>query len=170
MSAFREEQWTLLGNQILNRRSGIISIHVIHPRLYKCLQVHVIANARLVRCVLVRLSLNWPKYERDSGKWKILTRNVATYATIPIPQRAHATDEELTCPPALWRNGEPCLNQMPHRKTTGLVCLQDIWTLYQYVINWMGQFTVRDLSYCIVHLLLTASLIMMGSRHAAHVR
>ncbi len=27
------------------------------------------------------------KYERDSGKWKMLTRNVATYATIP-PQRA----------------------------------------------------------------------------------
>ncbi len=27
------------------------------------------------------------KYERDRGKWKMLTRNVATYATIPIPQR-----------------------------------------------------------------------------------
>ncbi len=50
----------LLGNQILHRRSGIISIHVTHPRLYKCLQVHVIANARLVRFVLVRLSPNWP--------------------------------------------------------------------------------------------------------------
>ncbi len=118
-----------------------------HPHLYECLQVHVIANTRLVRCVLVRLSLNWPKYERDSGKWKILTRNVATYAAIPIPQRTRATDEELTCPPAWWRNREPCLNQTPHRKTTGLVCLQDIWTLYQYVINWIGQFTVRDLSY-----------------------
>ncbi len=34
------------------------------------------------------------KYERDSGKWKMPTRNVATYATIPIPQRARA-DEEL---------------------------------------------------------------------------
>ncbi len=50
----------LLGNQILHRRSGIISIHVTHPHLYKCLQVHVIANARLVRFVLVRLSPNWP--------------------------------------------------------------------------------------------------------------
>ncbi len=57
---FCDERWTLLGNQILHRRSGIISIHVTHPRLYKCLQVHVIANARLVRFVLVRLSPNWP--------------------------------------------------------------------------------------------------------------
>ncbi len=37
------------------------------------------------------------KYERDSGKWKMLTRNVATYDAIPIPQRSRA-DEELTCP------------------------------------------------------------------------
>ncbi len=57
---FRDERWTLLGNQILHRRSGIISFHVTHLRLYKCLQVHVIANARLVRFVLVRLSPNWP--------------------------------------------------------------------------------------------------------------
>ncbi len=46
------------------------------------------------------------KYERDSGKWKMLTRNVATYAAIPIPQRAHA-DEELMCPLAWWWNSEP---------------------------------------------------------------
>ncbi len=59
-NVFRDERWTLLGNQILHRRSGIISIRVTHPRLYKCLQVHVIANARLVRFVLVRLSPNWP--------------------------------------------------------------------------------------------------------------
>ncbi len=31
-----------------------------HPCLYRCLHVHVIANARLVRLVLVRLSPNWP--------------------------------------------------------------------------------------------------------------
>ncbi len=35
------------------------------------------------------------KYERDSGEWKMLTRNVSTYAVIP-PQRARAADEELT--------------------------------------------------------------------------
>ncbi len=52
--------------QILHRRSGIISIHVTHPRLYKCLQVHVIANARLVRCVLVRLSPNWPNTSKTA--------------------------------------------------------------------------------------------------------
>ncbi len=37
------------------------------------------------------------KYERDSSKWKIPTRNVETYAANPIPQRARA-DEELTLP------------------------------------------------------------------------
>ncbi len=42
------------------------------------------------------------KYERDSGKWKMLTRNVATYEAIPIPQRARAADEELTHPLAWW--------------------------------------------------------------------
>ncbi len=47
------------------------------------------------------------KYERDNGKWKMPTRNVATYAANPIPQRARA-DEELTFPLAWWRNSEPC--------------------------------------------------------------
>ncbi len=79
------------------------------------------------------------KYKRDSGKWKMPTRNVATYTVTPIPQRAR-TDEELTCPLA-W-----CLNRMPRRNTTGWVCLQDIWTLCQYIINRTRQFTVRDLS------------------------
>ncbi len=88
------------------------------------------------------------KYERDSGKWKMPTRNVATYAVIPIPQRARA-DEELTHPLARWRNSEPCLNRTLRRNTTGWVCLQDIWTLCQYVINRTRQFTVRDLSCCI---------------------
>ncbi len=59
------------------------------------------------------------KYERDRGKWKMLTRNVATYAAIPIPQRVRAADEELTRPLAQWRNSEPCLNWKPRRKTTG---------------------------------------------------
>ncbi len=45
------------------------------------------------------------KYERDSGKWKMLTRNVATYGVITIPQRSRAADEELTRPLAWWRNG-----------------------------------------------------------------
>ncbi len=84
------------------------------------------------------------KYERDNGKWKMLTRNVATYAANPIPQRARA-DEEFTRPLAWWRNSEPCLNRTPRRNTTGWVCLQDIWTLCQHVINRTRQFTVRDL-------------------------
>ncbi len=37
----------------------------------------------------------------------MLTRNVATYATVPFPQRAHAADEELTHPLARWQNSEP---------------------------------------------------------------
>ncbi len=112
-----------------------------------CLQVHVIANARLVRFVCEAFS-KLAKYKRDSGKWKMPTRNVATYAAIPIPQRARA-DEELMLPLAWWRNSEPCLNRTPRHNTTGWVCLQDIWTLYQYVINRTRQFTVRDLSCCI---------------------
>ncbi len=124
-------------NQILHRPSGIISIHVTHPRLYKCLQVHVIANAQLVRFGEAFSKLS--KYKRDSGKWKIPTRNVATYATIPIPQRVRA-DEELTLPLAWWWNSEPCLNRTLRRNTTGWVCLQDIWTLCQYVINRTRQY------------------------------
>ncbi len=57
---FGDERGTLLGNQILRRWSGIISIHVTPPRLYECLRVHVIADAWLVRCVLVRISPNRP--------------------------------------------------------------------------------------------------------------
>ncbi len=64
----------------------------------------MIANARLVRFGEAFSKL--AKYERDSGKWK-MPRNVATYAAIPIPQRARA-DEELTLPLAWWRNSEPC--------------------------------------------------------------
>ncbi len=59
------------------------------------------------------------KYERNRGKWKMLTRNVASYAAIPLPQRARATDEELTRPLVWWKNREPCLNRTPHRNTTG---------------------------------------------------
>ncbi len=62
------------------------------------------------------------KYKRDSGKWKMLTRNVATYGAIPFPQRARAADEELT------QNSEPCLNRTPRRNTTDWICLQDIFT------------------------------------------
>ncbi len=49
------------------------------------------------------------KYKRDSSKWKMPRRNVATYAAIPISQRARS-GEELTRPLAWWRNSEPCLN------------------------------------------------------------
>ncbi len=37
------------------------------------------------------------KYERDSDKWKMSTRNVETYATIPIPQRARADKDAPAC-------------------------------------------------------------------------
>ncbi len=88
------------------------------------------------------------KYERDSSKWKMPTRNVATYAAIPIPQRTRA-EEELTRLLAWWRNNELCLNRTPRCNTTGWVCLQDILTLCQYVINRTRQFTVSDLS-CLI--------------------
>ncbi len=92
------------------------------------------------------------KYERDRGKWKMLTRNVATYTAIPIPQKARAADEDVTRSLAWWRNSEPCLNRTPRRNTTGWVCLPDIWTVRKYVINRTRQFTVRDLLCCIAHL------------------
>ncbi len=84
VNLFCDEQWTLLGNQILHRRSGIISIHVTHLRLYKCLQVHVIANARLVRFVLVRLSFSHlfiyfslqNFHRKMSNKISLLTRRI----------------------------------------------------------------------------------------------
>ncbi len=121
-NVFCDERWTLLGNQILHRQSGIISIHVTHPRLYKCLQVHVIANAQLSG--LVRAFSKLAKYERDSGKWKMPTRNVATYAAIPIPQRARSDDELRSL--AWWRNSEPCLNRTPHRNNRLSLSTQDI--------------------------------------------
>ncbi len=92
------------------------------------------------------------KYEKDRGKWKMLTRNVATYGAIPIPQRVRAADEEFTRPLAWWQNSEPCLNRMSRRNTTGWVCPQDIFTLFQFVINRTRQFTATDLSCCIAHL------------------
>ncbi len=147
-NVFRDERWTLLENQILHRRSVIISIHVTHPRFVQVsLQVHVIAKRPAGQVCVGEAFSKLAKYKQDSGKWKMPTRNVATYAAIPIPQWARA-DEELTWPLAWWRNSEPCLNRTPRRSTTGWVCLQDFWTLCQYVINRTRQFTVRDLLCC----------------------
>ncbi len=47
------------------------------------------------------------KYKQDSCKWKMSTRNVATYSAIPIPQRAHAADDELTRRLAWWTGTKP---------------------------------------------------------------
>ncbi len=44
------------------------------------------------------------------------TRNVATYAAIPIPQRARA-DEELTRPLAWWQNSELCYKGFSPRRS-----------------------------------------------------
>ncbi len=68
------------------------------------------------------------KYERDRGKW-MLTRNVATYAASPIPQRARA-DEELT--PACmvaeqWTVSKP--DTASQHNMLSLSTLQDIWTV-----------------------------------------
>ncbi len=47
------------------------------------------------------------KYERDSGKWK-MPRNVATYAAIPIPQRARADKDAPACLVAVqWTVSKP---------------------------------------------------------------
>ncbi len=89
------------------------SFHSCHPSAF----VQVSSSSRDRRrpagqvCVGEAFS-KLAKYKRDGGKWKMPTRNVATYATNPIPQRARA-DEELTLPLAWWRNSEPCLNRTP---------------------------------------------------------
>ncbi len=96
-------------------------LHSCHPSVF----VQVSSSSRDRKrpddqvCIGEALS-KLAKYERDSSKWKMLTRNVATYAAIPIPQRAHAADEELTHPLAWWRNSEPCLNRMPQHNRLSL--------------------------------------------------
>ncbi len=114
-------------------------LHSCHPSAF----VQVSSSARDRKCPAGQVCIGeafskLAKYERDSGKWKMLTRNVTTYPTIPIPHNARAADKELTCPLAWWRS---------IGTWTGWVCLQDIWTLCQYVINGTRQFTVRDLLY-----------------------
>ncbi len=79
-------------------------LHSCHPAAF----VQVSSSSRDRRCSAGQVCIGEAfsklvKYERDSGEWKMLT-NVATYAAIPIPQRARAADEELTCMLARWRN------------------------------------------------------------------
>ncbi len=128
-NVFRDERWTLLGNQILHRRSGIISIRVTHPCLYKCLQVHVIANARLVRFVLVRLSPN----SNTNTIYQIQTRQLqmedANKKCGNIRRDSYSTESSCRRGVAWWRNSEPCINRTLCRNTTGWVCLQDILTV-----------------------------------------
>ncbi len=88
------------------------------------------------------------KYEQDSGKWKMLTRNLATYAAIPIPQIARAADEELTHPLAWWRNSEPCLNRTPRYNNRLSLSAGHL----NFVINRTREFTVGYLLCCMAHL------------------
>ncbi len=135
----------LVGKPNTTSFPGIISIHVTHPRLHKCLQVHVIANAWLVRCVLVRLSPNWPNTNETEVHGRCWRCNIRrdSYSTESACRRG------VNAPACLvaeqWRVSKTVLN-------TGWVCLQVIWTLCQYVINRTRQFTLRDLSWCITHL------------------
>ncbi len=71
--------------------------HSCHPSAF----VQVSSNSRDRKCTAGQVCIGeafskLAKYERDRGKWKMLTRNVATYAAIPIPQKARAADKELT--------------------------------------------------------------------------
>ncbi len=94
--------------------------HACHPSAF----VQVSSSSRDRKCPAGQVCIGedffkLAKYERDNCKRKMLTRNVATYGAIPIPQRARAADEELMHTLARWQNSEPCLNQTPHRNTTG---------------------------------------------------
>ncbi len=66
------------------------NFHSCHPSAF--VQVSSSSRDPNARRVIGEAFSKLAKYERDSGKWKMLTRNVATYAAIPIPQRARAAD------------------------------------------------------------------------------
>ncbi len=100
---FRDERWTFLGNQILHRRSWIISIQnlfilsIQFPSAFAQVSSSSHVRKRPAGQVCIGEAFSkLAKCKRDCGKWKILTRNGATYAAIPILQRARAADEELT--------------------------------------------------------------------------
>ncbi len=134
----------MLGNQILNRRSGFISIHVTHPRLYMYLQVHVIANTWLVRCVLVRLSPNWPN-----------TNETAVNGRCQQEMWQHTPRFLFHRQRVQTRSSRACLlgRRTVNRVQTGRrVATQQVESVYrtfelcQYIINRMRQFTGRDAS------------------------
>ncbi len=74
---FSESLWSLVLPQ---RRE--ISAHAALP-------LHLLCSVSVSEEQPVQFGFSkLAKYERDSSKWKMLTRNVAKYATIPIPRRA----------------------------------------------------------------------------------
>ncbi len=77
-------------------------LHSRHPSAF----VQVSSSSRHRKCPDDQVCIGeafskLAKYEQDVGKWKMLTRNVATYGAIPIPQKARAADEELNAPACL---------------------------------------------------------------------
>ncbi len=92
--------------------------------------------------------------QSDFPELNVALRHILNFTETACSRRG------VNAPAAWWRNSEPCLNRTPNRNTTGWVCLQDIWTLWQYIINRTRQFTLRDLSYRLV----------MGSRSVACVK
>ncbi len=60
----------------------------------------MIANIQLDQFCIGEALSNLAKYERGSGKWKMLKINVATYTAIPIPQRVCA-DRGVNAPACL---------------------------------------------------------------------
>ncbi len=83
------------------------NVHSCHPSAF----VQVSSNSRDRKrpagqvCIGEAFS-KLAKCEQDSGEWKMLTRNMGTYAALPIPQRAHSAHKELT------QNSEPCLDSI----------------------------------------------------------
>ncbi len=96
---------------------------------------------------LMRLSPNWPNTNGDRGKWKMLTRNASTYATIPIPQRLRA-DEELTCRLAWWWNSET--NQITFVTSPQHKCLGE-WNSWERALDSAKKlFTYRQYTQCTI--------------------
>ncbi len=91
----------------------------------------------------------WGFLQTDQIQTRQLQMEDANKKRDNIRRNSYSTESACRRGVAWWRNSEPCINRTLRRNTTGWVCLQDIWTLCQYVINRTRQFTARDLSRCI---------------------
>ncbi len=108
--------------------------HSCHPSgvCISVFKVHVISNTRLVGCVLVRLSPNWP----NTNDTAVNVIHCDSYSTESACSRRGV-------------NAPACL-VAEQRTVSKTQQVESVYrTLCQFVISRTRQFTVRDLSCCI---------------------